>query len=91
MASYPVPLWRCGWRAHAAARCGTCHGIDGKGAGRAAPPLKSTPADLTKLVKANHGVLSPKAIYEMIDRRKAGQSHRSIEMPIWGCRHDPQM
>lgn len=68
--------------------CVVCHGFDGKGAGRAAPQLKSAPADLTKLAKANHGIFSPEAVHKMIDGRDTSPNHRSIEMPIWGCRHD---
>ena len=68
--------------------CAVCHGFDGKGAGRAAPQLKSAPADLTKLAKANHGIFSPEAVHKMIDGRDTSPNHRSIEMPIWGCRHD---
>ena len=47
--------------------CAVCHGVDGKGAGPSAAKLKSKPADLTKLAKANHGVFSPEAVYRMID------------------------
>jgi mono/diheme cytochrome c family protein len=65
--------------------CAVYHGFDGKGGGRAAPQLKSAPADLTKLAKANHGVFSPDAVYRMIDGRDTCPNHRSMEMPIWGA------
>lgn len=68
-------------------KCATCHGADGKGTGPLSAPLKIRPADLTTLAKRNNGTFSPKAIYEMIDGRTAVRPHRSIDMPIWGCRH----
>ena len=70
-------------------KCATCHGADGKGAGPHGARLKTKPVDLTILAKRNKGVFSSRAVYEMIDGRKAVGSHRSIEMPIWGCRQAP--
>jgi hypothetical protein len=67
-------------------KCATCHGADGKGTGPHGARLKTKPVDLTILAKRNKGVFSSRAVYEMIDGRKAVGSHRSIEMPIWGCR-----
>jgi mono/diheme cytochrome c family protein len=67
--------------------CAACHGEDGKGAGPMIDKLKATPANLTILAKRNNGVFSPNVVYEMIDGRKGTGSHRSWEMPIWGCRH----
>lgn len=69
--------------------CAACHGADGKGAGPMSNALKTKPANLTILAKRSAGVFSPSAVYEMIDGRKATRSHRSSEMPIWGCRHGP--
>ena len=68
--------------------CATCHGVDAKGTGPLAGRLKSRPPDLTLLAKKNHGVYSSDAVYQMIDGREGARNHRSIEMPIWGCRHE---
>jgi hypothetical protein len=68
--------------------CATCHGVDSKGTGPLAARLKSRPPDLTLLAKKNHGVYSSDAVYQMIDGREGARNHRSIEMPIWGCRHE---
>jgi mono/diheme cytochrome c family protein len=70
-------------------KCAECHGADGKGAGRTSIMLKIKPADLTVLARRNKGVFSPDAVAETIDGRRAVQSHRNSEMPIWGCRQGP--
>jgi hypothetical protein len=70
--------------------CATCHGVDGKGAGPLAARLKSRPPDLTLLATKNHGVYSSDDVYQMIDGREGARKHRSMEMPIWGCRHESQ-
>ena len=70
-------------------KCAGCHGADGKGAGRMSGKLKNKPADLTVLAKKNNGVFSPDSVAETIDGRRAVQSHRDSEMPIWGCRQGP--
>lgn len=67
-------------------KCADCHGVDGRGAGRRSSMLKIKPADLTTLANRNKGVFSPHAVAETIDGRRAVQSHRNSEMPIWGCR-----
>jgi mono/diheme cytochrome c family protein len=69
------------------ANCAECHGADAKGTGRQSAALKAKPADLTALAKNNKGVFAPDAVYQMIDGRGAVRTHRSIDMPIWGCRH----
>ena len=66
------------------ANCSVCHGDDGKGGLPRSTELNTKPADLTTLSKNNNGVFSPGAVYKMIDGRET--THRSIEMPIWGCR-----
>jgi hypothetical protein len=70
-------------------KCAQCHGADGRGAGQTSSMLKIKPADLTSLAKSNKGVFSPEAVAETIDGRRAVQSHRNSEMPIWGCRQGP--
>ncbi len=69
------------------ANCSVCHGADGKGAGPRSAELNTKPADLTVLAKNNDGVFSPSVVYKMIDGREAIRTHRSMDMPIWGCRH----
>lgn len=70
-------------------KCAMCHGGDGKGNGPLSSKLKTKLPDLTILAKRNKGVFSKRAVYDMVDGRKAASSHRGIEMPIWGCRHGP--
>jgi hypothetical protein len=67
--------------------CAACHGADGKGGGPKSAKLKIRSPDLTLLALRNNRVFSPTAAYEMIDGRKTIRSHRTSEMPIWGCRH----
>lgn len=69
-------------------KCASCHGSDGKGAGRLSSKLTIKPADLTGLAKRNGGVFSFDAVAERADGRSA--PHRSSEMPIWGCRQGPR-
>jgi len=68
-------------------KCAECHGADGKGAGPMSSRLKTKPADLTVLAKRNNGVFSPAAVANAVDGRS--ESHRGIEMPVWGCRQGP--
>lgn len=74
-------------RAEFLANCAECHGADGKGTGPLSAKLNTKPADLTTLARNNNGVFAPDAVYQMIDGREAIRAHRSVEMPIWGCRH----
>jgi Cytochrome c len=68
------------------AKCASCHGADGKGAGPHAATLKTKPADLTLLAKKNHGVFPVSQVYQLVDGRGSARNHLSDEMPIWGCR-----
>ena len=74
-------------RAEFLANCAGCHGTDGKGAGQLSTKLNIKPADLTTLATRNNGVFEPNVVYQMIDGRGTDINHRSIDMPIWGCRH----
>jgi hypothetical protein len=67
--------------------CASCHGTDAKGSVPESAKLHIKPTDLTALAKRNHGRFDPGAVYQMIDGRNARLSHHSVEMPIWGCRH----
>lgn len=63
--------------------CASCHGVDGKGKGPAAPALKGSVPDLTLLSKRNRGKFPAAHVREVII---GGQvvAHGSREMPIWG-------
>ncbi len=65
------------------AYCASCHGIDAKGHGPAAPALKTPPPDLTMLSKDNQGKFPGFRVVTVI---KDGDvtSHGSKEMPVWG-------
>ena len=70
------------------ANCAPCHGADGRGTGPRSATLSTKPADLTLLATKNNGMFDPGAIFQMIDGRQPGsRAHLSIDMPIWGCRH----
>ena len=72
------------------ANCAECHGADGKGTGPRSATLETKPADLTVLAKHNNGVFSAGAVYQLIDGRSVGIRHRSVDMPVWGCRQPSQ-
>jgi len=64
--------------------CAPCHGTDGKGAGPAAPAMKTPPTDLTQLAKS-HGGKYPEAMVASTLRFGSGPSaHGSADMPVWG-------
>ena len=65
------------------AYCASCHGIDGKGNGPAAPALKSQPTDLTQLAHKNGGKYPSLAVVNAL-RDGANTSHGSEDMPVWG-------
>jgi len=68
-----------------AAYCASCHGLDGKGAGPAASSLKTAPADLTGLAKANGGKFPYEHVYSaIIGDTGMPSAHGSKEMPVWG-------
>lgn len=63
--------------------CASCHGVDGKGNGPAAPSLKGTMRDLTQIPKVN-GKFPGLHIMHIISGDKEVISHGSKEMPVWG-------
>ncbi len=69
--------------------CASCHGIDGRGKGPLSGQLKVAPPDLTVLVKKNSGVFPVRALYEVIDGRKAMAAHGTRNMPVWGDLYAP--
>jgi cytochrome c553 len=67
------------------AYCATCHGGDAKGNGPAAPSLKKSPPDLTRISQRNGGTFPMVRVQKTIsgeDVRTA--AHGDREMPIWG-------
>ena len=67
------------------AYCAACHGANGSGDGPAAPALKTPPANLTQLAKANGG----KFPYAKVQQSIKGDAnmpaaHGSPQMPVWG-------
>jgi mono/diheme cytochrome c family protein len=67
------------------AYCASCHGLDGKGKGPAAPALKEPLPDLTTFVKRNGGAFPREEMEKMILGGKGSRvAHGSEEMPVWG-------
>jgi mono/diheme cytochrome c family protein len=64
--------------------CASCHGIDGKGSGPAAPALRKAPPDLTRIAKRNNGQFPTFRITHIIDGYDTQAAHGSRDMPIWG-------
>lgn len=67
--------------------CLSCHGIEGRGDGPMAKSLRTAPADLTKISKANNGKFPVRRITEMIDGRAMVAAHGERAMPVWGHRY----
>ncbi len=66
------------------AYCASCHGLDGKGGGPAAPAMKSPVPDLTMLEKTHGGKYPAFSVAEVLRVSKPLAAHGSDEMPIWG-------
>lgn len=66
------------------AYCSPCHGTDGKGAGPAAPALKTAPADLTTLAQRNGGRFPTVRISLVLHNGTHVAAHGSSDMPVWG-------
>lgn len=66
------------------ANCASCHGMKGTGDGPNTPYLNRKPTDLTKLARANGGILPVNRLYESIDGTLAVAGHGSRDMPTWG-------
>jgi mono/diheme cytochrome c family protein len=65
------------------AYCASCHGLDGKGNGPAAPALKTKPTDLTLLAKGSGGKFPAMRVMNSIkDGTQTG--HGSKDMPVCG-------
>lgn len=66
------------------AYCASCHGMDARGAGPAAPALKAKIPDLTLLAANNRGEFPTERVGRIILGEKVVASHGPREMPIWG-------
>ena len=66
------------------AYCASCHGIDAKGTGPAAPALRARVPDLTLLSRRNLGRFPAAHVREVIVGERVVAAHGSREMPIWG-------
>ena len=66
------------------AYCATCHGLDAKGRGPAAPSLRTRVPDLTILARNNGGQFPSTRVRSTIVGDDVRASHGSREMPIWG-------
>jgi mono/diheme cytochrome c family protein len=64
--------------------CAVCHGKDGKGAGPAAPAMKTPPTDLTALAKNSGGKYPASHVAAVIRGQASTPSHGSQDMPVWG-------
>ncbi len=65
------------------AYCASCHGVDAKGSGPAAPALKQQPTDLTLLAEKNGGKFPTMRVMGSI-QDGTQIVHGSKEMPVWG-------
>ncbi len=66
------------------AYCASCHGLDGKGGGPAAPAMRASMPDLTQLSKANGGTFPGDHVAAVIEGGANSASHGSADMPVWG-------
>jgi len=64
--------------------CASCHGVDGKGDGPAAPALKAVPTNLTTLALKNGGKFPAAHVATEIQGGAMTPAHGSKEMPVWG-------
>ena len=64
--------------------CASCHGVDGKGDGPAAPALKVPPTNLTTLAIKNGGIFPGAHVATEIQGGAMTPAHGSKEMPVWG-------
>jgi mono/diheme cytochrome c family protein len=64
--------------------CASCHGLDGKGRGPAAPSLNTRPADLTTLAKHHDGKFPREYVASTLRFGPGFSAHGSSDMPVWG-------
>ncbi|HEY2171658.1 MAG TPA: c-type cytochrome [Candidatus Angelobacter sp.] len=68
------------YRAH----CATCHGVEGKGDGPAAPALNTKMPDLSTISQRSGGIFPVGRVRKIIIGDEVIPGHGSREMPIWG-------
>ncbi len=64
--------------------CASCHGMDGKGDGPAAPALKMPSTNLTMLAAKNGGTFPAAHVAAVIQGDGVTGAHGSKDMPVWG-------
>jgi|SRR5450631_1397443 mono/diheme cytochrome c family protein len=64
--------------------CASCHGMDGKGDGPAAPALKVPTTNLTTLAAKNGGAFPAAHVSAVIQGDSMTPAHGSKDMPVWG-------
>lgn len=64
--------------------CASCHGLDGKGDGPAAPALKVPATNLTTLALKNGGAFPAAHIAAVLQGDSMTPAHGSKDMPVWG-------
>ena len=64
--------------------CASCHGRQGRGDGPAAPALKPSPSDLTRLARGHNGKFPYDLVYQAIRTGPNIPAHGSADMPVWG-------
>ncbi len=79
----PAPTQMSGEQLYTA-YCASCHGVDGKGKGPAAPALKTKLPDLTLMAKKQNGRFPEGDIFQVIKWGGGIVGHGSKEMPVWG-------
>jgi mono/diheme cytochrome c family protein len=66
------------------AYCASCHGLDGRGDGPAAPALKMPTTNLTTLATKNGGTFPSAHVAAVIQGDAMTPAHGSKDMPVWG-------
>lgn len=64
--------------------CASCHGMDGRGDGPAAPALKVPTTNLTTLAVKNGGTFPATHVAAVIQGDATTPAHGSKDMPVWG-------
>jgi mono/diheme cytochrome c family protein len=64
--------------------CASCHGVDGRGDGPAAPALKVPTTNLTTLAMKNGGTFPAAHVAAVIQGDGMTAAHGSKDMPVWG-------
>jgi len=64
--------------------CAVCHGMEGKGDGRAVEFLKAPPPDLRMLAQRNNGKYPADHVGMTLRLGTGSHAHGKIDMPVWG-------